>query len=364
MNIFYVTYKNDYDRDWKATGRHSSVYDTTYLPLVKIGRERGHTVRPFWVDEVILEKGEMGMNGALRDAIISEKPDVCFFDSGMGESFNKRTLAEIKERSSALTVYICADDSWNFDHESKHFAPYFSWVATSYSDAVKRYHTLGCTQVILWAGPGGANTNFLKTLNIPKDIDVSFLGTCGPPRAKTIRDLRMAGINVVARGNGWPGGGVPLEKWNNIISRSKISLCLNQASFYVSWRSIARFFFRKAHLGERGLPVKLDMRNFRDNIRTWWQKRIPNVKTRHFEIPALRTMQITQHADNLEEYYVPGKEIVLYTTTKDLIDKIRYYLSHPEEREAIAERGYERTLRDHTRDKRLYELFSKIGRPL
>jgi len=25
MNIFYVTYKDDYDRDWKATGRRCSV---------------------------------------------------------------------------------------------------------------------------------------------------------------------------------------------------------------------------------------------------------------------------------------------------------------------------------------------------
>ena len=362
MNIFYITYKNDYATDWKPTGRYLCQYDTTYLPLVKIGRERGHTIRPFWVDEAILEKGEIGMNNALLDAILTEKPDVCFFDSGMGESFNKRTLAKIKEKSPTLTIYICGDDSWNFDHESKHFAPYFSWIVTCYSGAVGRYRALGYTRVVSWQS--GANTDILKPLRVPKDIDVSFLGTWGPPRGKTVDDLRKAGINVVVRGNGWPGGGVSLEEWNNIISRSKISLCLNQAPFYLNWRSIARLFFRRARFGEGGMPIKLDILNLPDNIRTLWQKRIPNIKARHFEIPAFRTMQITQHADNLEEYYVPGKEIIFYTTTKDLIGKIRYYLSHPEEREAIAERGYERTLRDHTRDKRLYELFSKIGHPL
>ena len=145
MKVFYVTYREDYDSNWKATGRQSSVYKTTYLPLVKIAKERGHVIRPFWADAIILEKGEAGMNAALRDAIIEEKPDVCFFDTGMGESLNKEVLEEIKKKSSAVTVYICADDSWNFDHESKHFAPYFSWIATSYSRASRAPRTKSST---------------------------------------------------------------------------------------------------------------------------------------------------------------------------------------------------------------------------
>jgi len=362
MKVFYVTYREDYDSNWKATGRQSSVYKTTYLPLVKIAKERGHVIRPFWADAIILEKGEAGMNAALRDAIIEEKPEVCLFDNVVEGNLDKSVLAEIKEQSSAQTVYICGDDSWNFDNYSKHFAPYFSWIVTCYSKAIPRYRALGYTRIVSWQG--GANVDVLKPVSGLKDIDVSFLGTWGPPRGKTIQALQEAGINVLARGNGWPGGGVSQEEWNSIISRSKISLCLNEAPFYIGWRSIARLFFRRAWLGESGSSVKIDVHNFLDNVRTWWQKRIPNIKARHFEIPALRTMQITQHADNLDAYFVPGKEIVFYTDTKDLIGKIRYYLAHDEECEAIAKAGYERVLRDHTREKRLYYLFSAIGQPL
>jgi hypothetical protein len=361
MKIFYITYKHDYTTSWVPTGRLCLIYDTTYLPLVKIARERGHVIRPFWVDERILAVGQAKMYEELTEAIVAEKPDVSFFDSGLGETLDAPALAEIKRRSSTLSVYICGDDAWNFDHESKHFAPYFSWIVTYYSGAVPRYRALGCKVITSQAG---ANLDLLKPVNAPKDIDVSFLGTWGPPRAKTIDALRKAGINVVVRGTGWPGGGVTIEEWNSIISRSKISLCLNEAPIYIGWRSIGRLFFRRAHLGESGAKIKLDLQNFPDNVRTLWQKRIPNMKSRHFEIPALRTMQITQDADNLRDYYVPGKEIVLYTTTKDLIDKIRYYLEHADEREAIAQRGYERTLRDHSRDKRILEIFEKIGKPL
>ena len=56
--------------------------------------------------------------------------------------------------------------------------------------------------------------------------------------------------------------------------------------------------------------------------------------------------------------------MVVYTDIKDLVQKIRYYLAHPEEREEIARRGYERTVREHSTQKRLLALFSTIGRPL
>jgi hypothetical protein len=93
--ILYVAYKNEYDRDWKPVGRRSSTYQSTYLPLVKIALQRGHIVIPFWADEVVLEKGPRGMNEALRDAIIAEKPDVCLIENVVEGSFDKKILAEI-----------------------------------------------------------------------------------------------------------------------------------------------------------------------------------------------------------------------------------------------------------------------------
>ena len=40
----------------------------------------------------------------------------------------------------------------------------------------------------------------------------------------------------------------------------------------------------------------------------------------------------------------------------DLVEKIRYYLAHEEERSAIAHAGQERTLKDHTYLQRMKEL--------
>ena len=44
-----------------------------------------------------------------------------------------------------------------------------------------------------------------------------------------------------------------------------------------------------------------------------------------------------------------------------MIEKVRYYLSHEDERTAIAEAGYRRTLKDHTYRQRFQEIFEQIG---
>jgi spore maturation protein CgeB len=66
----------------------------------------------------------------------------------------------------------------------------------------------------------------------------------------------------------------------------------------------------------------------------------------------------------MRDYYKLGEEIVVYENDRDLVDKIKYYLVHEEDREAIAKAGYERTLRDHSTERRFEDIFKMIGKPL
>jgi len=89
---------------------------------------------------------------------------------------------------------------------------------------------------------------------------------------------------------------------------------------------------------------------------------IPQIKARPFEILACRTFLISGYADDMNNYYEDGKEIVYYDgTITDLVNKIEYYLSHETERERIAQLGYERTVREHTYEQRFNELFAQMG---
>jgi spore maturation protein CgeB len=85
------------------------------------------------------------------------------------------------------------------------------------------------------------------------------------------------------------------------------------------------------------------------------------IKGRNFEVPGCGGFMLTGWAENLEDYYVVGEEVVCFDQTAELIEKVRYYLDHEAERQAIARAGYERTLREHTYAHRFAEIFRQVG---
>jgi spore maturation protein CgeB len=80
----------------------------------------------------------------------------------------------------------------------------------------------------------------------------------------------------------------------------------------------------------------------------------PNPRT--FEISACGTLQITDRREDIDQFYIPGHEIITYDSPQDLALKTEYYLEHEEERQAIALRGLYRTYKDHTYISRLNKL--------
>ncbi|HRE56197.1 MAG TPA: glycosyltransferase, partial [Candidatus Kapabacteria bacterium] len=69
---------------------------------------------------------------------------------------------------------------------------------------------------------------------------------------------------------------------------------------------------------------------------------------RLFEATGCGALLITDHKSNIEDLFVIGKEIITYSTPEECAEYVRYYSSHPEEAEIIAEAGRQRTLRDHS----------------
>lgn len=65
---------------------------------------------------------------------------------------------------------------------------------------------------------------------------------------------------------------------------------------------------------------------------------------------------LTEHFPNITEHFNVGKEIETFADSGELIDKIDYYLAHPEERKNIALCGKERCLLDHSMDKRVLSM--------
>ncbi len=68
---------------------------------------------------------------------------------------------------------------------------------------------------------------------------------------------------------------------------------------------------------------------------------------RLFHLPANGVMQICDCPQLLGRVFDPEREVVGYHGFDDLVDKVRYYLSHESERKAIAARAFARTMREY-----------------
>lgn len=361
MKILLVDHQYGYGGRSGSSNRYSSSYYLEYKPLKDLAEKHGHSVDMFFFDESIRRYGREKARAKFWELISQEKPDICII-YGVEYDIGVDLFKKLRDQNFTKMVYSCGDDAWSWDIVSRHFAKYFSWVITYNFASVKRYKRIGCEDVIYIECGVGLDT--FKKLDREKDIDVSFVGLWTKPRARIIDYVKASGIDVLTRGADWPGGSATQGEMIDIINRTKVNLSLVTPPFYIGWRPIIRLFFRRAHLGESGLPVKLDILNFFDNIRSLLRKRTPNLKVRQFEVPACGAFQITQDAEDLRSCYVFGKEVVIYKNKRDLVRKIRYYLDHPKEREEIAQRGYERTLRDHDAKKRFEKIFAAIGYPI
>jgi spore maturation protein CgeB len=69
----------------------------------------------------------------------------------------------------------------------------------------------------------------------------------------------------------------------------------------------------------------------------------------------------TGYLKELEAFYVPDKEILVYRNQHELLDKIRFYLSHEVEAETIRKAGLKRALAEHTYQNRFRQLFATLG---
>lgn len=101
-------------------------------------------------------------------------------------------------------------------------------------------------------------------------------------------------------------------------------------------------------------------RRFQDAARIYAKSKIclniamkEDLNMRCFEVMGSGGFLLTDYVPYIEELFEDGKHLVLYRSIEEAIDKAKYYLSHDEEREKIAQAGLEEVTRAHTIDHRV-----------
>jgi len=212
------------------------------------------------------------------------------------------------------------DDDHLFDSRSKWRIPYLDYCITNVNERVAQYEALGARCISLPI-EGHNEAIWQRLPHIPKQFDVSFVGDVYPFRQRQVTSLQELGVAVDVFNCNWGTNMLPLTDLVRIVNATKINIGLTEARFVPGLKQI---------------------------------------KGRPFEITLSGGFLLTEYAPGLEKYFEIGKEIVCFETIEDAAAKIRYYLQHSNEREAIAERGYRRACRDYTAKALFQGLFSQI----
>ncbi|MCX6974196.1 MAG: glycosyltransferase, partial [Verrucomicrobia bacterium] len=111
----------------------------------------------------------------------------------------------------------------------------------------------------------------------------------------------------------------------------------------------------RANLGAvHGLPM---YRFFGESLVTF-NVHIDNARNvasnmRLFEASGMGACLLTDGADGMEDYFEPDREVVLYGSPAEAVEKARWLLDNPEKARAIGDAGFQRTMKDHTFQKRI-----------
>lgn len=312
----------------------------------------------FTVTDVSAPMGMDSLNSYTREFIRSGQ---YFLDypklySKFGNSGIERYILDFIEKNKIKILIFVWADSWGFDFRVEFFEKLRKKVFLvmmpcdweTYFDVKDIYYAQAADLVIVYNMVGryifrhyginaitfhSSDTAVYHKLNgISQDIDVSYIGAVRKYRRKDFLDyLEEHGINIQRYGLGTPNGRVSMEQMVEIYNRSKINLNLTGTDL--------------PNIFTRGRTISKRVRQFKGKI---------------IDIALCGGFVLTEDAIGNEEAFEPGKEIAVFNTKEELLQKVRYYLKNEDERKHIAENAYKRALRDYNVSTALPALLQKL----
>jgi spore maturation protein CgeB len=336
MRILFVAPLYDYGVPERGYGFE---YYNFYEPLV----EMGHQVSYFDINGA--PPGDEA-SSALLHAVEQNKPDLLFACLFRNE-LHPDVIREISDGGQTVTFNWFCDDHWRFDSFTRWWAPSFNFVSTTAKSALPRYAEAGITNVLTtqWA----AATARYRPHGLPIRYDVTFVGQRYGDRGEVLKSVRTSGIDVQTWGTGW--GVRPAERW--LLSRRGIGR--------LGGARVLRHREGLTRCSQDAMIAIFEQSRLSLNLTEPSQGTERQIKGRTFEIPACRGVLLTGPAEGVEEYFEPGREIVIYDDVSDLPNLCRSLLGDESRLERIRDAGYRRTISEHTYRHRFTRLFEQMG---
>ncbi len=261
-----------------------------------------------------------------------------------GDRIPLELIGEIKEKFKITVANYWIDDPDSIE-VSRKISPAYDYFFTNDPETVQVHKESGCPQARFLSF--GCLPDLHKKIQLSQEeyekygSDVCFAGTVSEGRIKVLEALSDFNLKV----------------WSPRIvysfqqkSRIKISKLPFSSPLYSKCTDRA--------VWDEELVKAYNASKIVLNIHS--PQTVPIM--RDFEVTGCGAFLITDYARSLETMFKPGEEIICYKNIEELKNMVKFYLSHPREREEIARRGYLRANQDYTYSRRMEELVSFIGK--
>jgi spore maturation protein CgeB len=310
---------------WGCGDKDSFIYNNWYLTLKEIF---GETIL-FDPRKNYFGYGKEAMNNSFLELIKKENPDYVLFCLTYDE-FDLDFFGKIREISpQTKLINLFSDDEWNFDNYSRYYAPFFDYLITVKKD-LSDYNGDGIKNIQFLYG---VSEKEYKPQNLEKKYDVSFIGTPIRDRAEFMSFLVKNKINVFVAGSGWEKYSDLKERYLGFLNQEDFLKTINQSKI--------NLILSKTAIEGKG-------------------KKDSHLKLRVFEFAACKSFGLIESTPGLVGFFKNKK--INFKTKEELLEKIKYYLAHEEEREKLANLSYSYFLKNFTLKQRFLNLFEEISK--
>ncbi|MCM1521591.1 MAG: glycosyltransferase [Muribaculaceae bacterium] len=290
-------------------------------------------------------------------------------------------------REMGIPSCLICWDNLELPFKQKKIAPLFDLVWLTSVETQYLFEKWGCRDILFM--PYAANPSVYKPISGVEPVRaVGFIGSPYGSRTNKINDLTSGGIPCRVFSNtlvnpsynsSVKGGSKKFDPmdiavktvrylrfpigrkvlWSTIVNRLGHSTTLNtDTPLLVGEPSVP--FERMCGLYS-SFALSLNIAELRDTYVL--RNPIPKIHLRTFEIPMSGGLQFTSRTPEIKEYFEEDKEIVLYGSREEMVEKARFYLDrrHDGQVARMKEAARRRAAADHTWTSRFSRIFAALG---
>lgn len=269
----------------------------------------------------------------IETLVVEKKFDYIFFIVWSGDlTFDIYFIEKLSKLSCIVMNFF--DTEHFFESCDRYYAQVADLVLLPDYLSKYRYEILNINTLCTFSLFDSKYYRPLEEMN--KNIDVSFVGNIAINKRREYIDyLINNGISVECYGANTKNGFISFDKMIEIFNKTKINLNFTRKCDE-DWTIL-------------GLGSKIN-------------NRIKQVKGRPIEIALCRGFVLTENAPGIENMFEIEKEIGIFHTKEELLEKVKYYLKNEKEREDMAIRGYEKAFKNYDAKTAFAKIFSIIDR--